>query len=59
MDIYQAKQIRFMYQSGQITREEAKSFLEPFIKEFNQKSLEIAKKYNQKPKLFSFTSFVR
>ena len=59
MDIYQAKQIRFMYQSGQITRDEAREYLEPFIKEFNAKSIEIAAKYNQKPKLFSFASFIR
>lgn len=38
------------YKKGLITRAEAKTDIEPYIKLFNNKSMEIAKKYNMKPK---------
>lgn len=35
------------------------SMMDDYISEFNAKAKEIAKKYNQKPRLFNFSSFVR
>lgn len=59
MTIEDAKLVRLSYNMGMITYEEAKEKLQSFIINFNNKSREIAKKYGQKPKLFSFTSFMR
>lgn len=50
---------KLMYQTNRITREEARTEIQPFIDLFNEKSKEIAKKYNQKPKTISFISYVR
>jgi hypothetical protein len=54
-----AKKARILYQLGHISRSEAKQEIQPYIDYFNAKSKEIAKKYNQKPKLISFAVFVR
>lgn len=37
----------------------AKTDIEPYIKLFNNKSMEIAKKYNMKPKKITFAGFIR
>jgi hypothetical protein len=55
----QAQESRVMYQLGKITRDEAKELIMPYINKVNEKSIELAKKYNQKPKKVSFNSFVR
>lgn len=54
-----ANEARSQYQLGLITREEAKSVINVYLDKVNEKSKELAKKYNQKPKLVSFNSFVR
>lgn len=55
----QALEIKYLYNTGKITRSEAKNKLKEYEKYFNNKSIEIAKKYNQKPIKFSFNSFMR
>lgn len=50
---------RHLYILGRITREEAKEDITPYLKVFNEASKSIAKKYDQRPKLLSFESFVR
>ena len=45
-----AFEARCAYKKGLITRAEAKTDIEPYIKLFNNRSMEIAKKYNMKPK---------
>lgn len=59
MTINDALQVRFLYLTQQITREEAKRQIKPYEEFFNAKSKELAKKYNQRPKLFSFSNFMR
>lgn len=54
-----AFQARTLYQIGVISRKEAKEKIEPYIEIFNLKAVEIAKKYNLKPKKISFAGFVR
>lgn len=54
-----AQEARALYNAGKISREQAKAEIDPYINLFNKKSKELAKKYNQKPKLISFSSFVR
>ena len=50
---------RAAYRAGAIDRKTAKAEIEPYIVAFNEKSREIAKKYNQRAKTISFTGFVR
>lgn len=59
MTIYEANEIKALYKMNMITRKEAKERIKPYEEHFNTKSKELAKKYNQKPKLFSFVSFMR
>lgn len=54
-----AEVARQLYRSGKITREEAKEQIMPYIDAVNARSKELAKKYNQKPKLVNFSSYVR
>lgn len=54
-----AREARILYNTGVISREEAKEMIKPYAEAFNKKSAEIAAKYNLKPKKFSFISFVR
>ena len=54
-----AEQGRILYNSGQISREEAKQMIMPYIEAFNNKAIEIAKKYGMKPKKISFGQFIR
>ena len=54
-----AEKAKFLYKTNAITRQTAKEEILPYIEAYNQKSLEIAKKYNQKAKLLRFASFVR
>ena len=42
-----------------ISREEAKKEIQPFIEYANKKAVELAKKYNQKPRKISFIAYVR
>lgn len=54
-----AFEARCAYKKGLITRTEAKTDIEPYIKLFNNRSMEIAKKYNMKPKKITFAGFIR
>ena len=54
-----AFEARYSYKAGLITRLEAKEMIMPFIKLYNEKSKQIAKKYNMKPRYISFAGFIR
>lgn len=54
-----AEEYRFLYKTNQITRDIAKNNIVPYINAINEKSKEIAKKYNQKPKKVTFITFIR
>ena len=54
-----AEYARDMYKMGKISREEAKKEIEPYIEAVNQKMVELAKKYNQKPKKINIQGFLR
>jgi uncharacterized protein YfaT (DUF1175 family) len=54
-----AEDYRIIYKAGQCTREEAKLNIMPYINLVNSKSKELAKKYNQRPKLIGFSNYVR
>lgn len=56
---YQIEIIKLRLLSNDISHGEAKELAKPFIDEINEKSKEIAKKYNKKPKLISFAGFMR
>jgi hypothetical protein len=59
-DLYrQAMEAKALYNAGAITREEARSRVRPYELRFNEKSRELAAKYRQKAKLFSFAAFMR
>lgn len=55
----EALKTRFLYRTGQITREEAKSMIKAYANFYNTKSIELAKKYNQRAVKFSFNNFMR
>lgn len=55
----QAEYYRFLYRINQCDREVAKEMIQPYLDLVNEKSKEIAKKYNQRPKLVQFVSYVR
>lgn len=50
---------RLQYQLNHITRDEAKEQIMPYIDTINERSKELAKKYNQKPKLVTFVAYIR
>lgn len=54
-----AEETKFLYRTGQITREDAVLRLKPYESYYNILSKEKAKKYNQKPHKFNFTAFMR
>lgn len=54
-----ALKIKMLYNTGVITRKEAKEEIKEYEDYYNQRSIEIAKKYNQRPIKFSFNSFMR
>lgn len=59
-ELYQkALDTRFLYRAGKITREEAMEQMQPYVEYYNMTVKRIAQKYNRKPKLFSFTAFMR
>lgn len=55
----QADKAKYLYKTGHITREQAKAQIQPYIDYFNKRSKEIAKKYNQRPKLINFAGYTR
>lgn len=54
-----AEHARMLYRRGEISKAEAMEIMADFIEEFNEKAKSLAKKYNQKPKLFNFRAFMR
>jgi len=54
-----AEQGRYLYQIGEISQKEAKTRVMPYINAVNSKAKEIANKYNMRPKMVAFKSFVR
>jgi polyhydroxyalkanoate synthesis regulator phasin len=55
----QAEKARVLYNAGEISREEAKELIQPYLDQVNAKSKELAIKYNQKPKKVDFGYYVR
>jgi len=55
----QALNFRNLYAAGEITRGEAEKGITPHKNFFNERSAEIAKKYNQKPQRFRMGDFLR
>ena len=54
-----AHEVKERYLSGLITRGEAKEQLKDYIEWYNSKAIELAEKYNQKPKKFNLGEFLR
>ena len=54
-----AERYRFLYLTNQCSREEAKLNIQPYLDEVNKTSIEIAKKYKQKPKFVGFAAYTR
>ena len=51
---------RDLYMIGEFTREEALQYVTPYVKTFNEKSKEIAKRFEiKKPKLITESQFLR
>lgn len=58
--LYQeAVEVRNQYRRGLISREQAKERIKPYEEYYNETVVRLAKKYNQKAKKFSFSSFIR
>lgn len=55
----QAEYYRSLYRSNQCSRDKAKEMIQPYLDLVNEKSKEIAKKYNQRPKFITFNPYVR
>ena len=54
-----AEENRALYRLGEVSRDEAKKYIMPYIDAFNQKSTEIAKNYKMSPQKISFAKFCR
>ena len=54
-----AFEARALYRIGAISRAEAAAKIQPYIKAFNDKAGEVAKKYNLRAKKITFAGFVR
>ena len=57
--ILKAKEIRCLYGTGKITREQALAQLKPYIDLVNEKSIKLAKKFGVKPKLVTLETYLR
>lgn len=55
----QIQKIRGAYQRGEITLEQAQSYVEPLLKEMNRKGEVIAKKFGKKYKKLTFSYVFR
>ncbi|MFL8888681.1 hypothetical protein [Helcococcus kunzii] len=55
----QLQHIKAEFKTGLIDYEEAKEKLKPLVKEANNKSIELANKYNVKAKKISVSSLLR
>ncbi len=54
-----ADQAKILYKRGEISYNEAIDSIKPYIDKVNIKSKELAKKYNQRPRLVKINSFMR
>jgi len=54
-----AEEARALYRMGMISKKEAKIIINPYIDAVNEKSRELAKKYQQKPRYVSFEAYCR
>lgn len=54
-----AYKVRERWLAGELTYGETRELLKEFIKHFNARSEEIAKKYNQKPKKMRLGDFLK
>lgn len=54
-----AEQAKILYKRGEISYNEAIDSIKPYIDKVNIKSKELAKKYNQRPRLVKINSFMR
>lgn len=57
--LYNAETAKCEFLVGAITYEECKERVMPYIDKVNQRSVELAKKYNQKPRKITFKGFMR
>lgn len=55
----QAFEAKNKFMVGELSRDEAKKFVEPYLEAVNARSKELAKKFNMRPKLVSFSGFMR
>lgn len=55
----EAQEVKIKFYNGLISYDEAKKLVKPYIDAVNSKSRELAKKYNQKPRLVSVTGYLR
>jgi len=54
-----AFEARDCYRLGAIGRNEAREAIQPYIRAYNTKAAEIAKKYGMRPKKISLAAFLR
>lgn len=54
-----AEKGKMLYRASQISIEEAKQMVMPYLNAVNKRAKELAKKYNQRPRSVNFYSFVR
>lgn len=54
-----AEEFKALYRIKEVSRDQAKENIMPYIDAFNSKSKEIAKKYGMKPQTISFAKFIR
>ena len=57
--VINAYKVRERWLAGEITYGETRALLSDFIKHYNSRSEEIAKKYNQKPKKLRLGDFLK
>lgn len=54
-----AETYRYLYRKGVCSRDVAKLNIQPYLDIANERSKELAKKYNQKPQIIKFYGYVR
>lgn len=57
--LIKAKEGKLLYLNGIITKKELNDYMNPYIKRFNEISIEKAKKYNMKPQKVSVSSLLK
>jgi meiotically up-regulated gene 157 (Mug157) protein len=54
-----ADSARILYKQNIINRKAAEILITPYIDAFNEKSKSVAKRFNMRPKLLNFSSYIR